>query len=223
MSLAAAQNPLDPREALVFFYSHPSNNSALTNLGVYRRSLTGGENPPYRDFNIETSNLRLAPSGLVIAFYNGAPRVFGFSKADNDRSIVTQLSPTWTPIDDVSSGLVQGLWQPAIAAISDFSEDSAYVFYLASETVAKASLVRYNLSKYSPQYQRYDINANINSMLAAVKMRGSGNLRIFFQPETNSNYIHVYDIGNQTCKCPPPAVLIGIDSRISRSGTHSRH
>ncbi|KAE8356855.1 hypothetical protein BDV28DRAFT_41596 [Aspergillus coremiiformis] len=211
MALTAAQNPMNPSEALVFFYSlreieDKNGTKMLTNLGIQRRSLHQGRDYEYRDFNIHNSPLREQPSGLAIGYYNGAPRVFGFSRADpskqpepNEDFIVTQVSPTWTPINKVDGEYVKGKWLPPIAVISDVAGDAAHVFYLApTGTTGQASLVTYILDKNLPQFQTYDIKAVSTSMLAAVKNRKSGSRWVFFQSSESPELIKYYDLETDT-------------------------
>ncbi|OJJ36008.1 hypothetical protein ASPWEDRAFT_172793 [Aspergillus wentii DTO 134E9] len=203
MSLAVIQNPLAPptaAEALVFFYSTPAET--VVNLGVIRPSLLNDTEYPYNDYNTETHVDVVPESGLEIAFYNGAPRVFGFTKAEPDDKLkgkkvspnepepptttrrLTQLSPTVTPIDKDNSTSV-AIFSNALTSVYDGSKAYIFAIKLKDGETNEVELVYYTLSTRTPHAAVTNLTARWDTQLAAI-ITPAGQHRYFFQPDENT-------------------------------------
>ncbi|KAE8147168.1 hypothetical protein BDV25DRAFT_160966 [Aspergillus avenaceus] len=202
MSLAAAQNPINPTEALCFIYNNAKGTSGVTNLAVMRKGLGNRPDPPFRDYNYESTLPLSDPAGLDIAYYAGAPRVFGFvdyqtgdgssKETDPPERVIYQLSPTVTPIDGLqaSGSLVKGFFTGVIAAAYTQDGETAYIFALTgTSNDSPAKLVFYTLSTGDPYASEIEIKADYESQLGAVVMRDTSEPRHFFQLQDDKNVI----------------------------------
>ncbi|KAE8418943.1 hypothetical protein BDV36DRAFT_308189 [Aspergillus pseudocaelatus] len=206
MSLAVIQNPLAPpsaAEALVFFYSAPKEE--VVNLGVRRPTLlSDAEASPYRDYNTETHVDVVPSAGLEIAFYNGAPRVFGFTKAEPDDESdeepgsdegeepkkpttyrrLTQLSPTVTPIDARNSDSV-AIFTNALTSVYDRKNAYLFAIRVIDDKDEEVDLVYYTLTATNAYAKVYPLTARWDTQLAAI-ITPTGEHRFFYQPDENT-------------------------------------
>ncbi|KAE8347700.1 hypothetical protein BDV24DRAFT_907 [Aspergillus arachidicola] len=210
MSLTAILNPLSRpgyEEALVFHYSTSpippeEGDQPAVNLGVHRFSLTDRKDYFYTDLNKKSFVPLVNPAGIDIAFYNGAPRVFGFTKVDEnakendggdggdggdgDRPVqqrITQLSPTTTPIDKDDEGPVKGKFKKPLATIYDLTKGEAYLFALRpTNKVDTVELIYYVLGDSRPYGRPIPIHARPDSQLDAIIHVTAKKQRYFFQP-----------------------------------------
>ncbi|KAF7555547.1 hypothetical protein G7Z17_g2088 [Cylindrodendrum hubeiense] len=196
MSLAAILNPIDPEHALVFYHS---SQKGRYNLAVHQLSVVCKPSFAYRDRNTADGRIKSPLSDLAVSNFLGLVRVFGIANIPNDftssnpEAVITQLSPTFNPVDKPSTALVQPGDFSSIGSCGDANE--GYVSFI-KEIDGNPHLVTYTITNSKSTAENKDVGTAKYSKLAAHIVNGKP--WVFFQHK-NGSHIHYKNGSDTSC------------------------